>query len=91
MNRDPTPTMEYYTYIIQSKTTGKYYIGHTSNLERRLKEHNSGQTKSTRNGDPWDLVYTKTFPNSSESIKFELKIKRMKSKKYIMDLISASG
>ncbi|NLT51737.1 MAG: GIY-YIG nuclease family protein [Ignavibacteria bacterium] len=82
--------MEFYTYIIQSKKTGKYYIGHTNNLERRLKEHNSGQTKSTRNGGQWELVYVKSFPNSTEAVNFEMKIKRMKSKKYINDLISAS-
>ncbi|MBZ0201863.1 MAG: GIY-YIG nuclease family protein [Ignavibacteria bacterium] len=33
--------MNYYTYIIQSESTGKLYIGQTNNLHNRLLQHNS--------------------------------------------------
>lgn len=33
----------YYTYILQSDRTGKLYIGHTNNLEDRIRRHNSGE------------------------------------------------
>ncbi|WP_165824130.1 GIY-YIG nuclease family protein [Pseudochryseolinea flava] len=36
--------MRYYTYIIFSETTNRYYIGHTENLDNRLHEHNTGET-----------------------------------------------
>ncbi len=32
--------MTYWVYILQSETSGRYYIGHTDNLARRLTEHN---------------------------------------------------
>ncbi|MFN7280535.1 MAG: GIY-YIG nuclease family protein, partial [bacterium] len=37
----------YYVYILQSTITNKFYKGQTDNLERRLKEHNNKEEKST--------------------------------------------
>lgn len=47
-----------YVYAITSIADGRIYIGQTINLEKRIKEHNSGVTRSTRNYRPWKLVYT---------------------------------
>ncbi|WP_367119222.1 GIY-YIG nuclease family protein, partial [uncultured Mucilaginibacter sp.] len=33
----------FYTYILQSTKSGRYYIGHTSNIEERLERHNTGK------------------------------------------------
>ena len=44
-------------YIIKSLKTNKFYTGSTNDLERRLKEHNSGYgCESTKMGKPWMLV-----------------------------------
>ncbi|WP_239004431.1 GIY-YIG nuclease family protein [Lacinutrix sp. WUR7] len=37
----------YYTYVLESDIDGRLYKGHTDNVEKRLKEHNAGKTKST--------------------------------------------
>jgi putative endonuclease len=79
--------MNYYLYILQSLTNDRFYVGHTNNLERRLKEHNSGQTKSTKPHIPWELVFSKTYNNKSDANKAELFIKKKKSKIYIQNLI----
>jgi putative endonuclease len=81
--------MTYHFYILYSKSLNKYYVGHTNNLTRRLSEHNSGQTKSTRSGKPWILVYTDEFNSKLEANKEEIKIKKMKSRKYIESLINS--
>ena len=83
----PTPTM-FFTYILFSLRKNKFYIGHTNDLKRRLFEHNSGQSPSTKSGIPWTLVYSKEFTSNSDAVKFEMKIKSMKSRKYIEDLIN---
>jgi putative endonuclease len=70
-----------------SEKLNKFYVGHTNDLERRLNEHNSGFSKSTKSGIPWKLVYSKSFSSISEAYEFERKIKSMKSKKFIFDLI----
>ena len=47
----------YYVYVIQSLEDKKLYIGHTDNLIRRFKEHNTGQVESTKNRVPFKLLY----------------------------------
>lgn len=79
--------MKYYVYIIYSQLKNRYYTGHTINPEERLIEHNLGATHSTRPGRPWMLVYTETFNDKTAAIKRENEIKKMKSRKYIENLI----
>jgi len=77
----------YYTYIILSESTDKYYIGHTHDLELRLSRHNDGWTRSTKAGIPWQLMYSEKYMTKSEAMNREYEIKRMKSRKYIDDLM----
>jgi putative endonuclease len=44
------------TYILESEKSGGWYIGHSNDPERRILEHNSGHTKSTKNKGPWILT-----------------------------------
>ena len=82
--------MKYTVYIIYSQSQDKYYTGYTHNLEVRLLKHNSGATPSTRRGIPWILVYREEYGDKASAIKRESQIKRMKSRKYIENLISIS-
>ncbi len=78
---------KFYTYIIQSKLNGRYYIGFSSDLEKRLEKHNAGGTASTRPYRPWTLVYFEEFLTKTEALKREREIKNKKSKDYIKKLI----
>ncbi|WP_291861625.1 GIY-YIG nuclease family protein [Marinilabilia sp.] len=49
--------MSHYVYILYSTSRDGYYIGSTSDVEERLKRHNSGATPSTKGGRPWKIVY----------------------------------
>ena len=77
----------YYTYILYSETKDRYYIGHTKDLKLRLQRHNEGWSKSTKSGIPWIVLYSEEYPTKSEAMKREYQIKRMKSRRYIEDLI----
>ena len=48
----------FYVYIIQSKKDLTFYTGITKDLDRRVKEHNKSDTKTTRSKKPWKLVYS---------------------------------
>ena len=83
--------MKYYTYILFSEKTNKYYIGYTSDISSRLEKHNLGGTHSTRNGRPWEIVYYEIFDNKTDAIIREREIKNKKSRKYIEFLINSSS
>ncbi|MFH0779431.1 MAG: GIY-YIG nuclease family protein [Parcubacteria group bacterium] len=68
----------YTTYILKSQKNKKHYIGHTEDLEERLRRHNAGFVKSTKNGIPWEVIYTENYPTKSLAYKRELEIKSYK-------------
>ena len=45
----------FYVYILKSIYYGKYYIGQTENIEKRMMEHNSGKVNFTSRFIPWEL------------------------------------
>jgi len=61
----------FYTYILFSTKFNKHYYGHTSNLNKRLDEHNNGLSNFTKKFIPWDLVYFEKFSTRSEAMKRE--------------------
>jgi len=77
-------------YIIQSEKSGRYYVGHTDDLDQRLTFHNTGQSRYTARKGPWALVYSEQFPSRSASAKRESEIKRWKSRILIEKLIAAA-
>lgn len=48
----------FYVYAIKSEIDGRIYVGFSADVEKRLKEHNAGKTKSTKGYKPWLLIYT---------------------------------
>lgn len=45
-----------FVYVLRNEA-GKEYVGMTSNLDIRLKEHNAGRVRSTKPFKPWQLAY----------------------------------
>jgi len=70
--------MEYYVYILRSQKDGKYYIGSTSDVEARLRFHNAGLQRSTRNRTPLVLVYQETCESKTIALAREKQIKSYK-------------
>ena len=77
----------FYAYILQSSKSGRYYIGHTGDIEARLLRHNTGMVKATKNKGPWVLMSYETFETKSQANSRELYIKSMKSRAFIEKLI----
>ena len=61
--------MPYYCYILRSLKDGKFYYGSTSDLSTRIKAHNSGKVKSTKNRRPLEVHYKESFKTKTEAIK----------------------
>jgi putative endonuclease len=62
---------------------GKYYTGLTDNLQRRLNEHKTGKSISTRNNLPVKLIYYVQMNSRKEARWLEKKIKNRGAKKYL--------
>jgi putative endonuclease len=55
--------MPFYTYIHYSPSADKFYIGHTGDMENRLRRHNNSGSKSTQKAADWELKYKREFSN----------------------------
>ncbi len=84
-------SMSYILYILQSQTSGRFYVGQTSDLERRIDQHNDPSYKESaytkRLKGPWVCVYHEGFDTRGEAVMREREIKSKKSRKYILNLI----
>lgn len=82
----------YFVYIIYSKSIDRYYIGSSKDPWKRLGFHNKGLSGNkrafTKRASDWKIVYTRKFENRSKAQAFERKIKSMKSRKFIENLIN---
>jgi putative endonuclease len=77
-------------YILQSESSGRFYVGSTDDLERRLAEHHRGHTPSTRGRGPWKLVYSEPFETLIQARRREMEIKNWKSARMIQALLRES-
>jgi len=77
----------FYLYLIQSEVDSSFYIGYTSNLELRIKQHNKGESTYSRRKKPWKLVYSEELENKTSALKREKFLKKQKNKDFYYQLI----
>jgi putative endonuclease len=80
-----------FVYILESLTTGRFYIGSAVDLDRRLSEHDRRHSPYTRSRGPWKLVYKEQFSDLVSACARERKLKSWKSHKAMADLIATSS
>ena len=61
----------FFVYVLKSLKTGEFYKGLTNNLDRRLKEHCNGESKSTKNLLPLKLIHVEIYGTRDEARKIE--------------------
>ena len=64
-----------YVYLLRSIKDGKFYVGWTTDLKRRLEEHNAGLTRSTKSRTPFELIGYETYSSSELAKKRERTLK----------------
>jgi len=75
-----------YVYVLQM-SNGKYYVGSTDDVERRYRDHQRGNTPSTKIYRPLQLIAYKTYNSLAEARKAEKYIKSCKSRAKIEEFI----
>ncbi len=75
-------------YVLYSELFEKIYIGFTSNLLQRFRNHNElGKKGWTISCRPWKVVYTEIFEQKASAIKREKELKTAKGREWIWSLI----
>lgn len=77
---------QHFVYIVEC-ADGSYYTGYTTDIQRRLNEHNYSFTrgaKYTRSRRPVKLVYSEEHPTRSQALKRENSIKKLSRKKKLL-------
>ena len=73
----------HYVYLIQNDVTYEIYIGTTSNLRKRLDEHNAkGKKFTTRKNGKWLYIYVELYRSKKDAVNREQKLKRHAKGKY---------
>jgi putative endonuclease len=87
--------MNAFVYILQSETTQRYYCGQTTDIGRRLRQHNDPEyhlSKTTKRFDgPWKLAWSCECPTKGEAMKLEKRIKGRGISRFLLDAQSAES
>ena len=67
--------MFHYIYLIQSKKTGQLYKGYTTDLKKRLVEHNRGLNFSTKTQKPWEIIHYEAYLDERDAKRREKYLK----------------
>ena len=87
--------MNFWTYILHSQSTGRYYCGHTDDLNRRISQHNNPEYTSTRTTKilkgPWAIVWSRECPSRGDAMKLERSIKKRGIGRYLQAQLAESA
>ena len=80
----------YTVYVLKSLRDGRRYIGYISDIERRVQEHNAGETESTRFRRPFELIYTETYRTKDEATSREKFFKSGKGREELKTILTGA-
>ncbi len=75
----------FFTYILKSLKDGSYYYGSSSNIEQRLKYHNSGRVKYTKGHLPYKIHYFEEYLSRKEAVVRERYFKSIDGYKFLKE------
>ncbi|MDP2703753.1 MAG: GIY-YIG nuclease family protein [bacterium] len=75
-----------YVYILRD-STGKFYVGSTTDVERRLYQHEGGHTQTTARMKNPEIMLAQVYDSLVQARKIERNIKALKRKDYIEKIV----
>jgi predicted GIY-YIG superfamily endonuclease len=67
------------------------YVGMSRDVDRRLREHNSGRSKYTSGHIPWIVIYTERYEGTAEARSREKYLKTSAGRRYLKKKFSAGS
>ncbi len=83
MLNNTTSNMFHYIYVLESNKDGGRYVGHTSNLKRRLVEHRKGLNFSIKYRLPFGLVYFEGCLNTLDTKRRKRYLKTTQGRRFL--------
>jgi len=65
----------HFVYILKSAKDQSLYIGCTSDLKKRIEQHNSGESFHTKKHMPWELIYFEGYKSKQDAYNREKSLK----------------
>ncbi|HJY64693.1 MAG TPA: GIY-YIG nuclease family protein [Ignavibacteria bacterium] len=81
---------KFYTYVLYSYAFKRLYIGHTDNLENRIKRHNNGYVSSTKPFKPYKIIYFEEFDSREKAIQRERELKSLEGRNFVKQFIETN-
>lgn len=82
--------LPYCVYILLSQKDGDFYVGFTTDLPRRLDEHNQGRNTSTAPRRPFALVHAEFYLAKTGAERRELSLKTAKERRTLKLMLADS-
>jgi putative endonuclease len=83
MPSNTTSHVFFCVYVLESHKDGERYIGYTSHLKNRIKEHNQGKNFSTKFRLPFKLIYFEGCLHSEDAKRRERYLKTSQGRKFL--------
>ncbi|MDP3740717.1 MAG: GIY-YIG nuclease family protein [bacterium] len=80
----------FYTYVLQN-SKGQLYKGSTSNLEKRVRQHEERISGFTSKNGPWKLVYYEVFESRLEAELREKFFKTGLGREFLKNILTSRG
>ncbi len=73
----------FYVYVLRSLNDQRFYVGFTKNLRKRIQDHAKGLVPSTKQRNPFELVYWEGCLDQTDATRREKYLKSSWGKRYI--------
>jgi putative endonuclease len=77
----------FYVYVLRSNKSGRLYTGFTSDLRKRLTEHQEKRSPYTKARGPYELIYYEACINANDAMAREKYLKTGMGKRYVKNRV----
>ena len=70
-------------YVLRSESDSGFYIGFSTNLRARLRQHQAGESFATKSRGPWKLVYYEAYLNQEDALGREKYLKSGSGRRFL--------
>jgi len=80
----------YYVYVLKSQKKNWLYVGYSTNLKRRLEQHQKGLSKATKPYRPFELVFYEAYKSKEDAKRREEYFKTTRGKRTLRLMLQGS-